>query len=313
MKTAPVDSTDLATFALTSAPATVVPYEKRLAADISYVLDEGGRLFMGESEVNRSLQRITKRLNELGIPYAVAGGMALIAHGFRRFTEDIDIIVTQEGLDRIHEHLDGRGWVRPFSTSKNLRDADNGVRIEFLVSGGYPGDGKPKPISFPVPDAVAEDHQGIKFINLPTFVEMKLASGMTNAQRGKDLIDVENLIRELPLDRDFTDKLHPYVRPKFIELWQGQQISGDRLLLAWDVPQLTTVPQSMAEILAVDDAVELRHMANDGVDVAPDLSRVGQAILFTHDRSIAAKYGMVSLFEADLKKLRELPANRPQP
>lgn len=310
MKSLPVETTDLAPLALTPAPATVVPYEKRLAADISYVLDEGGRLFMGESEVNRSLQRITKRLNELGIPYAVAGGMALIAHGFRRFTEDIDIIVTQDGLDKIHEHLDGRGWVRPFSTSKNLRDADNGVRIEFLVAGGYPGDGKPKPVSFPSPAEVAEEHQGIKYINLPTFVAMKLASGMTNPQRGKDLIDVEHLIRQLPLGREFADRLHPYVQPKFLELWQGQQISGDRLLLAWDVPPLATIPQVFSELLAVDDSEQLRNMASDGVQLAPEMSRVGQAILFTHDRTIAAKYGMVSVFEVDLKRLREHPANR---
>jgi hypothetical protein len=312
MKTAPVDSADLANFAPTSAPATVVPYEKRLAADISYVLDEGGRLFMGEGEVNRSLRRITNRLNELGIPYAVAGGMALIVHGFRRFTEDIDIVVSQAGLDKIHEHLDGRGWVRPFSTSKNLRDADNGVRIEFLVAGGYPGDGKPKPVAFPAPESVAEDHQGIKYINLPTFVAMKLASGMTNPNRGKDLIDVEQLIQSLPLGREFAERLHPYVQPKFLELWQRQQFSGDRLLLAWDIPQLATVPQSLAELIALDASQLLRNMASDGVQLAPEMSRVGQAILFTHDRTIAEKYGMVSLFEVDLKKLREHPANRPQ-
>ena len=37
----------------------VEPYERRLTASVSYALDEGGRLFMGESEVNKTLQRIT--------------------------------------------------------------------------------------------------------------------------------------------------------------------------------------------------------------------------------------------------------------
>lgn len=267
---------------------------------------------MGEGEVNRALRRITKRLDELGIPYAVAGGLALIAHGYRRFTEDIDMIVSQEGLDKIHEHLDGRGWVRPFSMSKNLRDADNGVRIEFLVAGGYPGDGKPKPVAFPSPESVVHEHQGIKYVNLSTFVELKLASGMTNPQRAKDLIDVEYLIRNLPLGRDFAARLNPYVQPKFIELWQALQFSPDRLLLAWNIP-LGTIPQSMAELLAADASEQLRNMARDGIQVDPEMSRVGQAILFTHDRSVAAKYGMVSLFEVDLKKLRDNPANRPQP
>src|SRR5581483_1413043 len=142
----------------------VVPYEHRLASSISYVLVEGGRLFMGASEVNKTLQRITHRLNELQIPYAVAGGMAMIAHGYIRFTDDVDILVTRDGLHQLHNALDGRGWVRPFSTSKNLRDATTGVKIEFLISGDYPGDGKPKPVAFPAPQDVAREVEGIKYL-----------------------------------------------------------------------------------------------------------------------------------------------------
>ena len=54
--------------------------------------------------------------------------MALFMHGFRRFTEDIDILVTREALERIHEELEGRGYLPPFTGSKNLRDAELGVR-----------------------------------------------------------------------------------------------------------------------------------------------------------------------------------------
>ena len=42
------------------------------------------RFFMGEDKVHQALHRISEKLRELGIPYAVAGGMALNAHGFRR-------------------------------------------------------------------------------------------------------------------------------------------------------------------------------------------------------------------------------------
>ncbi|MEX2173774.1 MAG: nucleotidyl transferase AbiEii/AbiGii toxin family protein [Pirellulaceae bacterium] len=290
--------------------ADIVPYERRLAASISYVLDEGGRLFMGESEVNKTLRRISKRLNELSIPYGVAGGMALIAHGFRRFTEDIDILVTQDGLDQIHAHLDGLGWIRPYSISKNLRDTENGVRVEFLVAGGFPGDGLPKPVSFPAPSpSVVEDHEGIAYVNLPTFVALKLASGMTNSQRGKDLTDVEELIRAIPLARDFSDQLDPYVREKYQQLWQRQQVSTSRFYVAWDCPALQVTPQSLADLLAVDTSEQLQSMAAEGIEVAAELSSIGQAILFTHDRSIAAKYGMRDQFEVDLKKLRQHPAN----
>src|SRR5260370_42601960 len=101
--------------------------------------------FEESSAVHRTLRRIAKRLDELGVPYAVAGGMALFLHGFRRFTEDVDILVTKDGLRLIHERLEGLGYVAPFPGSKSLRDADSGVRIEFLTPGQNPGQGKPNP------------------------------------------------------------------------------------------------------------------------------------------------------------------------
>jgi ABC-type glycerol-3-phosphate transport system substrate-binding protein len=39
------------------------------------------------------LKRIAQYLNEAGVDYALVGGYALAAHGFNRFTEDIDILV----------------------------------------------------------------------------------------------------------------------------------------------------------------------------------------------------------------------------
>jgi hypothetical protein len=76
-------------------PGFVVPYEKRLASDARWALSEGSEFFEGKGAVQEALRKITERLNELGIPYAVAGGMALFRHGHRRFTEDVDILVTQ--------------------------------------------------------------------------------------------------------------------------------------------------------------------------------------------------------------------------
>ena len=55
-------------------------------------------------------------------------------------------------LSAIHAKLEGLGYVPPFSGSKNLRDTEHGVRIEFLIAGEFPGDGKPKPVAFPEPE-----------------------------------------------------------------------------------------------------------------------------------------------------------------
>src|SRR5436305_2905485 len=150
-------------------------YEQLMDRDPGWALKEGSMHFEGQSAVHKALARITKRLTELGIPYAVAGGMALFQHGYRRFTEDVDILVTKDGLELIHQRLEGLGYVPPFTGSKNLRDTETGVRIEFLVAGGFPGDGQPKPVAFPDPGQVGVEIDSIRCINLPKLVELKLA------------------------------------------------------------------------------------------------------------------------------------------
>jgi hypothetical protein len=164
----------------------------------------------------------------LNIPYAVADGMAMFFHGFRRFTEDIDILVTREGLERLHRELQGLGYVPLFSGSKNLRDVDSGVRVEFLVSGDYPGDGKPKPVAFPDPEQASIERDGVRYLSLPALVELKLASGISAPGRLKDLADVQELIRLLLLPRDFAEQLQPFVREKFAELWRAVQSEGSQ-------------------------------------------------------------------------------------
>ncbi|HVX60059.1 MAG TPA: hypothetical protein VHC19_05655, partial [Pirellulales bacterium] len=162
-------------------------------------MSEGSRHFEGQSAVFNALHKITKRLTEMHIPYAIVGGMALFHHGVRRFTEDVDILVTKPGLKRIHEELAGLGYLPPHRHSKHLRDTELGVRIEFLTTGEYPGDGKPKPVAFPEPAEVSTLSDGISYIDLPKLVELKLASGMTNAGRLRDLADVLELIKLLNL------------------------------------------------------------------------------------------------------------------
>ena len=196
-------------------------YGKRLDADMNWALREGGMFFQNESEVQKSLRRITGRLNDLGIDYAVVGGMALFLHGFRRFTEDVDILVTREGLQRLHEALEGSGYRPPFAGSKNLRDTDNGVRIEFLVAGEFPGDGKAKPVAFPEPGSVASEQEQIQVLNLESLIELKLASGMSGGiERLKDIADVVEVIKMLRLPETISDRLNPYVGDRYRELWQ---------------------------------------------------------------------------------------------
>lgn len=202
----------------------IIPYEQRLDQDWGLVLSEGSRYFQGKSTVDDTLSKVVRRIDALNVPYAVVGGLALSRHGFRRFTDDVDLLVTAEGLKLIHDRLEGLGYVPPFTGSKQLRDVETGVRIEFLITGAFPGDGKPKPVAFPDPAEVGVDVEGIKVIKLSTLIELKIASGMTGGgRRLKDFADVNELIQIQQLPADFADQLNPYVRERFAELWASVQ------------------------------------------------------------------------------------------
>lgn len=195
----------------------MITYEQQLNGNLDWAFREGSMHFEKASAVHKSMEKIARKLEELQISYAIAGGMALFFHGVRRFTEGVDILVTRDGLRQIHEKLEGLGYDPPFQGSKNLRDAETGVKIEFIVTGDYPGDGKPKPVAFPDPAAVGTEISKLRFLILAKLVELKLASGMTNPLRGQDLVDVQRLIEQLPIS--FAGQLHPYVQEKFKEIW----------------------------------------------------------------------------------------------
>ena len=278
-----------------AAPRLVVPYEKQLASDARWALSEGSKFFEGKSAVQEALRKITERLNGLGIPYAIVGGLALFRHGHRRFTEDVDILVTRKGLVTIHNHLEGLGYLPPFPKSKNLRDTDLGVKIEFRVTGDYPGDGKPKPVAFPDPSAVAVMHEGINYLNLSTLIELKLASGMTNPDRMKDLADVLELIKILALPRDFVQQLDPYVQNKFIELWSANRQVTRRYVRLWRNKFLTLEAKKIDDMIATlhAAAAELQAMREDGVTMDPEGGTADDyAYLVTTDPEIAKKHGM---------------------
>jgi hypothetical protein len=255
----------------------VTPYERRLDGDRTWAMDEGSRFFEGTSGVHLALRKIIARLDELDVPYVVVGGMALFQHGVRRFTDDVDILVTPAGLRRLHEALDGRGYVPPFERSRHLRDTELGVKIEFLVTGHYPGDGQPKAIAFPDPDDVAIVVDGVRVLDVRTMVELKLASGLSAPDRLEDFGDVIRLVRTLDLPRDLGAALHTDVRAKYDELWRSVHAGLRRFV----------------KLCAASDAAALAAMAADGVRVeARPGTPAGFVLLVTSDAALAEKYEM---------------------
>jgi hypothetical protein len=187
-----------------------------LSPDATY--GEGLKFFRGKGMLNAAIRKIAADLDREHIDYVAIGAIALNRHGYRRFTEDIDLLMTKEGLERFRDRLIGLGYRPGFEGArKKFKTADN-IPLEIITTGEFPGDGLPKPVVFPEPSDFSVVIDGVKTLTLEKLIELKLASGMTAPHRLKDLADVQELIKVKNLTEAFAEHLDSYVRPKFLEL-----------------------------------------------------------------------------------------------
>jgi hypothetical protein len=170
-------------------------------------------------DLAEALTELVERCQSEGIPFSVVGALAMREHGYVRFTEDIDIVTTREGLDRIHERLIGRGLVpRGPGLRKKLRDSVHGVNIDVITAGEHAGAGD-SPVTYPPPDDAAYGlvKGRVRFATLPALISFKLTSGVWG-KRPKDLVDVQELIKANHLDAAYAQNLIDPLRSKFHEL-----------------------------------------------------------------------------------------------
>jgi hypothetical protein len=188
-------------------------------------VDYCARFFMGQAEAQQALCRLTALLEAEGLPYAVIGAFALHEYGHRRVTVDVDVLMREEDLQEFKRRHLGKGYAERVPGTGKLLDTGHGVNVGVLSTGRYPGDDRPKPIAFPDPATTAMRGERFALLPMPRYIEIKLASGMVAPHRGKDLVDVQELIRSAGLPIDVALDLHPWVRDKFLELWHLAQVT----------------------------------------------------------------------------------------
>jgi hypothetical protein len=189
-------------------------------------LKEISMFFEGKDEVHKTMRRLVRRLERAGIPYAVMGGMAVNAHKHRRTTGDVDVLLTAEGLGEFKGHFVPKNYATVLNRPRRFVDKVNQVEVDILVTGRFPGSGKPGPIAFPEPTSVSEIINKIHVVDLVTLIQLKLA-----ARRHQDFADVVNLINRHNLDESFLDHLHPSVRRDYIECLEEKRREDEYLEL----------------------------------------------------------------------------------
>ena len=114
------------------------------------------------------------QLNDLGIRYALAGGLAVGAHGYIRATSDVDFLVGEEAF----EH---HGQLVAFKSGVPIEV--NGVRIDYLSPTSL-GPQLEEVLNHPLMN------EGLAVVPIEVLIYMKLA-----AKRRRDLVDVIELLR----------------------------------------------------------------------------------------------------------------------
>ncbi|GET36593.1 nucleotidyltransferase family protein [Microseira wollei] len=106
------------------------------------IFQEIDLFFRQQGRVYQTLQNISQSLSKAGIDYAIIGGMALVTYGYVRATQDVDLLLSKEGLEAFRKALVGRGFVPAFpGATKMFRDTQTNVRVEIITTGEFPGDG----------------------------------------------------------------------------------------------------------------------------------------------------------------------------
>ncbi|MBX6314132.1 MAG: hypothetical protein IRY99_14635 [Isosphaeraceae bacterium] len=182
--------------------------------------------FQGNNPVHQTMHRLAMKLEEAGIPYALVGGLALNAHGHRCPTDDVNFLLNQEGYERFLKRLDHEELDPVPDRPRRFIDRDNGVPVNLLITGHYPGPGKPGPIVYPDPGDVAVIIEDIRVVDLPTLIDLKLAAG-----RFRDLADVVELIKIHDLDENFAERLHPALRRKYLACLEEKRSEDEHEIL----------------------------------------------------------------------------------
>lgn len=168
--------------------------------------------FEGTDPVHVTIRRVADKLQLAGIDYAIVGGMAVNAHNHHRTTADVDFLLRPDDFKEFIRQFVPSEFERIPGRPRRFLDPTTDVTFDILVTGRFPGSGKPGPIAFPNPSLVSQEIEGRRVVGLLTLIELKLAAG-----RYQDFGDVVALIRENNLDESFAPKLHSAVRPDFIE------------------------------------------------------------------------------------------------
>jgi hypothetical protein len=136
-------------------------------------------------------------------------------------TQDIDIVLPGGQIEEVLQAASMSGFdVAAAGAGRwpKLRHRETGIDVDVLPEGGRPGSAsRPAPTTIPHPASMGAVRGSLKYISLPSLIELKLAAG-----RLRDDADVLELAREnrerIEEIRRHLAEAHPQYEARFSEL-----------------------------------------------------------------------------------------------
>ena len=158
-----------------------------------------------------SFDALVAALDQAGARYLIAGGLAVNAHGYLRFTKDVDVVVqlVPDNVERTFAALAGLGY-RPLVPVTSTQFADAATREGWIRDKGmqvlqfWSDSHRETPVDMFVtePFDFEEEYRkalvkplgrtDVRFVSIPTLIRMKQAAG-----RPQDEIDIEYLRKRI--------------------------------------------------------------------------------------------------------------------
>lgn len=152
------------------------------------------------AQVREAALQTAAQLDHLGIRFALAGGLAVGAHGYVRATDDVDFLVGEEAFEKV-------GLLVTFKPGVPIEVG--GIKIDYLSAASL-GDHLEAALD------QAHHSQGVTVVPLAPLIYMKLV-----ARRRKDLLDIVELLKRTARAREirrYLAKHAPDTLPLFDDL-----------------------------------------------------------------------------------------------
>ena len=140
-------------------------------------------------QIDVALPAVRALLRDAGVPFKIVGGLAVIHHGYERYTRDVDVLVAPDAMSTVESFLDAHGFSK--ISDRRIQHNGTGVFVDMLPEGAQLRGPRHAP-PLPSPNDVAASDTDPEVVALPVLLEFKLDAG-----RRLDLTDVVQLLKRI--------------------------------------------------------------------------------------------------------------------